>query len=252
MKLLLPTSKHKKFDAYTFIELDTLKGYYHYFCMNKAIEMGLNTDGILLMSDDVLLKYWDLSRLDPDKMWYPYRFEQICNTELKVGNPALKKWWWRAHMGAQALFNVWDFFNKTKTGLIRLEEESLEIVASFLANLDKVNPHLSKYPRVCGLGSDAFYLPRSKLKRFRLIGDVFRSFGVFLEIAVPTILAGLNGADEPYELFNGTYAWHSRANLELYEKFGYFAHPVKLSLQFGPPHGLVFCQKFVQDKFRYF
>jgi len=37
--------------------------------------MNFKTAGLLLMSDDVLLKYWRLDTLDTAKIWYPFELE---------------------------------------------------------------------------------------------------------------------------------------------------------------------------------
>jgi len=39
--------------------------------MTKVVELGFNTQGVLLMSDDVLLKFWNLSQFDLKKIWFP-------------------------------------------------------------------------------------------------------------------------------------------------------------------------------------
>ena len=62
----------KKFDAFTFIELNVNNGQFHYSCMTKAIEMKFtNVQGVLLASDDILLKYWLFDKLNPNKIWFP-------------------------------------------------------------------------------------------------------------------------------------------------------------------------------------
>ena len=46
--LNITRSKFKKFDSFSFIEIYEMhRGYYHYYCMTKAIELNLNTRGIL-------------------------------------------------------------------------------------------------------------------------------------------------------------------------------------------------------------
>jgi len=40
--------------------------------MARVHEMNFNTSGLLLMSDDVLLKYWRLDKFDVAKVWYPF------------------------------------------------------------------------------------------------------------------------------------------------------------------------------------
>ena len=80
--------QYKKFDSYTFIDIDTVNGHYHYYCMTKAIEINFNTKGILLMSDDVLLKYWDLDKLNVSKIWFHQKLDCSTNLNLKDG------WYW--------------------------------------------------------------------------------------------------------------------------------------------------------------
>ena len=58
------------FDSFTFIELDVVQGFFHYDCMTKVIEMNYNTEGFLLISDDVLVKYWNLDNHDIRKIWF--------------------------------------------------------------------------------------------------------------------------------------------------------------------------------------
>jgi hypothetical protein len=77
--------QYKKFDSFTFIDIDTVDGHYHYYCMTKAIEINFNTKGILLMSDDVLLKYWDLDKLNVSKVWYHQKFDCSTNLNYKDG-----------------------------------------------------------------------------------------------------------------------------------------------------------------------
>ena len=58
----------KRFHSFTFIEVDTVGGIYRYYCMTKAIELNLVTKGYLLMSDDVILKYWHLNEFNIEKI----------------------------------------------------------------------------------------------------------------------------------------------------------------------------------------
>ena len=60
----------RKFDNLTLLEYDTNRGYLHQNCMSKVIDINLKTNGILLMSDDVLLKHWNLNELNINEPWY--------------------------------------------------------------------------------------------------------------------------------------------------------------------------------------
>ena len=49
--------------------------------MTKAIEINFNTRGILLFSDDLLLKFWHLDHLDKNKIWFPSKVKIGMKTE---------------------------------------------------------------------------------------------------------------------------------------------------------------------------
>ena len=208
----------KKFDSYTFIELDTVNGYFHYFCMTKAIEMNYVTDGILLMSDDVLLKYWLLDEFDADKIWYPSpALKKSCSVKAYKENKKLHYWeWWHTYMGIDAVLNLWDYFENVRNSSISIEKENFELIKSYLSRLDERNSY-QKIPSVCMHASDIFYLNKNSFRAFHLISSLFRRFSVFLELAVPTILAGIE--DENNFLFiDGTFK--SKINFNRYDKLG--------------------------------
>ena len=77
-------------------------GYFHYYCMTKAIEVGFRGHrGILLMSDDVLLKHWRLGALDPDKIWFPERlFIGRDYHRMRIG----LQWWDEFERGTSEVF----------------------------------------------------------------------------------------------------------------------------------------------------
>lgn len=70
-----------KFDAFTFIDLELNRGYFHFDCMAKAYEMNFVTEGFLLMSDDILLRHWKLKNYDLSKMWYVEK--PVCRFEVR-------------------------------------------------------------------------------------------------------------------------------------------------------------------------
>jgi len=96
--------QYKKFDSYTFIDIDTVNGYFHHYCMTKAIEINFNTKGILLMSDDVLLKYWDLDKLNVSKVWFHKKLDCSINLNDPPSNKA-NWYWWPLNVGRQAYNN---------------------------------------------------------------------------------------------------------------------------------------------------
>lgn len=94
-------------------------------------------------------------------------------------------------------------------------------------------------------GSDWFYLPRRKFEIFPTISRLFRKHAIFLEIAVPTILIGLDD-DREIEILKGIYRWHASFDfLAEYSNFVHFAHSFKLS---DMKNNSRFCQIYIQDK----
>lgn len=78
--------------------------------MVKAIELNLNTQGYLLMSDDVLLKYWNLYNLDVSKIWFPTRL--ICIDEIDE-RPRVKE-----------LKDVWAYFDNVFSQKIAVKDSN--------------------------------------------------------------------------------------------------------------------------------
>ena len=73
-------------------------------------------------------------------------------------------------------------------------------------------------------------------------------FNVFLELAVPGILSGID-LNSNMETLEGTYDWVRAGpfNFDNYEKIGLFYHPTKFSQYKASTLGKKFCQSFIQD-----
>jgi hypothetical protein len=247
----------KRFDSYTFIDMNEMKyGYYHYYCMTKAIEIQFNLKrGILLMSDDVLFKYWHMKQLNHDKMWFPGK------TLIGADHKTMNRWfWWNRYIG-----NVKKLFqfvgevveNKPisrnpdmKNYPVILPEHAI-ILRKFHKNLmsnrrnisernimyDKIDFGVNDLTASVAISiADIFYMPKSKLLEFHFLSDLFNREQIFLEIAVPTILGGM-AASTDIEIIAGLNPWvntevgNPMANL--FEKITLldrvqFVHPVKV------------------------
>jgi hypothetical protein len=196
-----------KFDAFTFIDLDLNSGYFHFDCMAKAYEMNFKIDGFLLMSDDVLLRYWKLKNFDLSKIWYVEK--PICKFEVRkemIGDHwhcSVCIWYFFIYSKKllyfvsffkeddkcmKAVLNLWSHFGQIKNKTIFIEPDKMEMLKSFFINLERHYLAQTGYAHVCFIGSDFFYLPYSKLKAFNYLSGLFKSFNVVLELTVPTIL----------------------------------------------------------------
>lgn len=236
----------KKFDSYTFIEMDTQFGSFHHYCMNKAIEMNFNTQGFLLMSDDVFLKYWNLKSLDPNKMWYGLKIRLIHEMDP---NNKTNEWWIHWNYGVRNVINVWAFFDLVFKNQTSFDESSKKIIKSYLNFIDLNQEVKSNITKIYFQGSDIFYLPKKKFSDFYLISKIFRMHNLFLEIAVPTILAGLDRIDQ-IEVMEGLYNWSPNPfSFNNDYNFTHYFHSFKLSRLGNMDIRAGFCSLFLNDKF---
>ena len=93
-------------------------------------------------------------------------------------------------------------------------------------------------------------MPNNLFKEFNIVSKLFSKYNVFLEIAVPIILTGL----DKYNLnenINGSYYWNGELfELEKdYYNVKHFGHPFKLSLNLVSEKRKLLCQYFIQEKF---
>ena len=234
-------SNREYFDSYTFIEFDSHNGYFHYFCMNKAIQMNYQTEGILLASDDVVIKPWNLHKLDTSKIWFP----EPLFPKLEFKQNAFSTYWMWWDGNYPSLVNLFNFLNKSKSG----ESDKLTLKETSMINeyLSVLDSHRVNKSYVSFGGSDIFYLPKNKFEIFRFMSQLFKEYGIFLEIAVPTILIGIDRENDSV-LMNGIYKWGVPFDLGEYDKAETFGHPFKLSGIRNNPVGARFCKLFIQEK----
>ena len=218
--------------------------------MGKAIQMNYNTAGILLMSDDVMLKYWKLKDLDTNKIWFVNHVISKWDFEEPIDAGEFgKKWWgWGPEFseGTFALKNVWKEFN----GLLTENNKNIaDKVKLFFQNLKKNQiPNNNDTFIITSSGSDLFYIPNRKFELFNFFSKIFQRHKVFHEIGIPTILSGINAEGSPV-ILNCSYSWLGKQfNFQNYNSDIYFAHPIKLSNQNNIKQ---ICELFIKDKYRF-
>lgn len=121
-----------EFDKYTFSEFNSFNGYFHYYCVNKVIEMSYQTEGILLASDDVLLKYWNFVNLDSSKIWFPRHLEP--NLELKENIENFNWVWWTSN--TPLLIKLFDFILDGLSNRANLSNKEIDLTKKFITILD--------------------------------------------------------------------------------------------------------------------
>jgi len=242
----------KQFDSFTLIEYDTIYGFLHYNCMSKLIDINIKTNGILLMSDDVLLKNWNLNTLNTDNYWY--QSIPVCQKiyDFKSRNkwPPDVRYWFATPYGEKSINKTYDSIKK----IISFNDSEAnkkvfkKFVQTFRINLNEssndTNTILSK---ICKDGSDVFYLPKRLFYDFNIVSKLFATNNVFLEFAVPIILSGI---DKPKnENFQGLYIWDRQTNILIdYNKIKHFSHPFKLTHYNSNDGRNLICQYFIKDK----
>jgi len=223
----------KQFDSFSFIDYDTHGGFLHYACMSKLIDLNLKTNGILLMSDDVLLKHWNLNSLNTNDYWYPEK--PFCKYDL-----ILKKdpppWMTHTEYGEKSVAKVFDLIHNNITDNGLKESSDKEIIKKYVKiyKLNNLNVSVNdekndiKLTKACKEPSDIFYLPKRLFQDFTVISKIFSENKVFLEIALPTILTGLSEFNN--ETLNGYFNYWGQIELnKYYYQFKHYLHPVKLN-----------------------
>jgi hypothetical protein len=250
----------KQFDSFTLIEYDTINGYLHYNCMSKLIDLNLKTNGILLMSDDVLLKHWNLNSLNPDNYWYP--FIPVCKQIFDLKSKQLWSpdvlYWMSSSYGENAIVKTFDSIkNIMKSNDLyigRIDKKVFEKFIQFYRinsneSSNDINKILSK---ICKDASDVFYLPKKFFHDFNIISKIFASNQVFFEIAVPTILSGIAKINN--ENLQASYFWNDEQTYiqKYYNKIEHFSYPFELSQYNTHAMRRIICQNFIADKLSHF
>jgi len=233
--------------SYKLLDCDTDKGFMHYRCMSMLIETNdEKTNGILLMSDDVLLKYWNLNVYKTDRIWYPEQPKFITLNDWFQTEES----WIHTEYGEIALVNTFNYIDRVLNKSIKIDHTSEMILTSFIQLLRKNTNQNDKITKFSKSASDIFYVPNNLFKQFNIVSKLFSKYNVFLEIAVPIILTGLDKYNLNENL-NGSYYWNGELfELEKdYYSVKHFGHPFKLSLNLIAEKRKRLCQYFIQEKF---
>ncbi len=190
--------------SYKLLDCDTDKGFMHYRCMSMLIETNdEKTNGILLMSDDVLLKYWNLNVYKTDRIWYPEQPKFITLNDWFQTEES----WIHTEYGEIALVDTFNYIDKVLNKSIKIDHTSEMILTSFIQLLRKNTNQNDKITKFSKSASDIFYVPNNLFKQFNIVSKLFSKYNVFLEIAVPIILTGL----DKYNLNENS--WNYKAEL---------------------------------------
>lgn len=247
-KLRLDKNKNQLFDKFTFIEIEnSFGGIYHYFCMNKAIEMGYKTHGFLLISDDVFLKYWNMRKFNLNNVWFPSDMVLSINPNEPI------KEWGHSVKGFPNLLKAWNELEEMAKQKNATKHE-LTIIKNYFGQIDEnqdPSSNLLHIRKIKVFGSDLFYVPKTKFSDFYLLSKAFRKYDTFLEIALPNLLAGIE-SNTSIQIIKGHYDWVGiPLNFDRYENYEVFYHPFKLSRLKNDEIGSNYCKYYLSQVFEF-
>ncbi len=191
----------------------TTIGYHVSDILIDAITKNPDCDGYLFLEDDCILNMWRCEDLALDKIWLLPNFNNdalndsyyidFFTANLKSSQHNRYWMWWSI------------YWHSLKNAVARMLPRDVAILAHNVGN-----------DTACGSSADMFYVPARYKDEFLRLADVFRH--VFIEIAMPTILASLDYKENWEKV---TVLWKStNVNLEQRWPITYTCiHVLKLS-----------------------
>jgi len=160
-------------------------GSVNYQCAIQAVRMNFLVDGFLFASDDLLLLPVPLSKLKPDRVWF------VPTNEIRIGDLDTLR---ECHLGMCDFHPHWDWWAAFKSATVEALDRMSQLARvsplfyHCLTQLRQRNGIGRSQIRVNGAYSDIFHIPSQIAHDFATVAKVFADLGVFLEIAVPTVL----------------------------------------------------------------
>lgn len=214
------------------ITINEHRGFLGYECVAAAIRLYPGYSGYLHINDDVILNWWNILKFDQKKIWTGSKIEY--KTGHIFDELRLPSWhWWKtvhaAHLCENAFEQVIDY-SRTKEG-IKLKFPQL---------LKRYYKNTGDRKLCVHAWGDVFYIPKKYAKLYEKLSEIYRDNNVFLEVAVPGILAFLltrrNQVNMDGLYLNEKYGYSpsylsGEAFFETYTFDLTFSHPLKLNGQ---------------------
>ncbi|GFO05681.1 conserved uncharacterized protein [Plakobranchus ocellatus] len=214
----------------SFIEADVSCGYLAYSCVLEAMRTGYNVTGYLHISDDVLINPWAFTGMNKSRVWATKSRHYTLDT---FGFE--KNWeWWRRPVGETAFRHaVQDIFTSDRPAEVRPWQK-------MLSSLEDAADRPGMIMR--GL-SDAYFIPRRLQEEVSWYFSKFQQNSVFLEIAVPVVLYGLEPASDIESISGLSIEGDQRSKMwSFYDPDSHYLHPIKLAEKKWIHH---FCSTFL-------
>ncbi|XP_059158102.1 uncharacterized protein LOC131942311 [Physella acuta] len=206
--------------TFSFIEAEVVDGFDGYICAIRAMQMGYSVSGYLFTSDDLLFKPWAMLELNKSSAGVTYESRTIF---LNISEPVNTYFRWGEKIGRTAYLKTLSDISivpRIPDGVRSLEEFQKTLLT-----------HTNSKDLVVGDISDLYYIPQKMRAAAVWYLSMFYKNHVFLELAVPCVLRGLE-TKQSLNLFGGkSYYGDERERVfSTYYLHKYFFHPAKLSM----------------------
>jgi hypothetical protein len=182
--------------------VDQYYGWWGHRVVADAMARFPDFEGYICVQDDCWINFWNLSRLDKDKIWFsPYLWDVSLHTLYFGWN------WWNLECGREAILQA----------LPKIPEENRDILE---INMGK--------DCVGFTWSDFVYVPGSYREAFINLCSCFDSPPAFVELAIPNILLCLTDRNN-WELLN--VHWGVENLQQEYQAAYDWIHPIKFSVK---------------------
>jgi hypothetical protein len=167
---------------------DIQHGITAYACLAGAIKTYPNHKGFLFIKSDILVNYWRLSELDLQRIW-----QTKTRGEQAIFEQSRERWiWWYTPWGLKACEKAYKRMislnsadkKKTRQEDELKDESSWDIENSLNALLWNGRGRYRCYHG----DANIFYIPAKYASAFENMARIFEEFGVFIDIAVSTII----------------------------------------------------------------
>lgn len=173
----------------TFVIYDDPGGSTNYLCCTLVMTMGYRVKGYMLLADDVLFNVKQMKQYNLNDIWMPNL------SVIYAANEPFK-----------SVYNL--NFQKIESGWFHLDRVSARAINSTLYRLHDMAQNQNSFAEEClknlkiqtngeyrlfaeGIG-DIYYIPAKYSTMAATLFEVFCEYGIFLEIAVPTVLRCLD------------------------------------------------------------
>lgn len=216
------------FVTYDHVTADNISGSLNYECMIRAMRMRYQVEGYLAIADDLLLLINPLTNFPRNVVWY------LPQSEVRIGDLTTLR---ECRLGMCDFYPHWHWWEDYVSVTLKLfralkqEQWTSPLLHHCYSELLRLN---GAEFRANGGYSDVYYIPSRLAEEFSELAQMFLREGVFLELAVPTIIRCLE-LPEDIRAMPGKQVWDLDRDQpwkyflrsQLFEKT--YLHPTKWS-----------------------